>query len=70
MARGNLEQQIQAIDEKIEKYLAHIKDLKAKRQALLEKQEAMAMQEVAQILQEKNISAEQAVEILRNHNNY
>ena len=70
MARGNLEQQIQAIDEKIEKNLAHIKDLKAKRQALLEKQEAMAMQEVAQILQEKNISAEQAVEILRNHNNY
>jgi len=70
MARGDLKQQIQAIDEKIEKNLARIKDLKAKRQALLEKQEAMAMQEVAQILQEKNMSAEQAVEILRNHNNY
>lgn len=70
MARGNLEQQIQAIDEKIEKALAHIKDLKVKRQNLLEKKEAAAMQEVAQILQEKNLSAEQAAEILRNHNNY
>jgi len=70
MAKGNLEQQIQAIDEKIEKSLAHVKDLKAKRQALAEKKEAMAIQEVIQILQEKNMSAEQAAEILRNHNNY
>ncbi len=70
MARLNLEQQIQALDEKIEKTLAHVKDLKAKRQALAEKKEAMAMQEVIQILQEKNMSAEQAAEILRSHNNY
>jgi len=70
MAKGNLDQQIQTIDEKIEKALTHVKDLKAKRQALLEKKESMAMQEVIQILQEKNMSAEQAVEILRNHNNY
>lgn len=68
MARGNLDQQIQAIDEKIEKAMLRVKELKAKRQELLSKKETAAMQEFAQILQEKNISAEQAAEILRNHN--
>lgn len=72
MPRGSMEsldQQIQVIDEKIEKAMAHVKDLRTKRQALLNKKESFAMQEVAQILAEKNISAEQAMEILRNHNN-
>ncbi|MBO6305843.1 MAG: hypothetical protein J6M62_12335 [Selenomonadaceae bacterium] len=68
MPRGNLEQQIEAIDEKIEKAMTRVKELKAKRQELIEKKDSVAMQEVAQILQEKNMSAEQAIEILRNHN--
>ena len=68
MPRGNLEQQIEAIDEKIEKATIRVKELKAKRQELIEKKDSFAMQEVAQILQEKNMSAEQAIEILRNHN--
>lgn len=70
MPRGNLDQQIQSIDEKIEKAAAHLKELKAKRQLLWEKKESMAMQEVALILQQKNMTAEQAAEILRNHNNF
>ena len=64
----NFEQQIQAIDEKIDKAMARIKNLKAKRQELLEKKESFAMQEITKILQEKNLSAQQAAEILRNHN--
>lgn len=64
----SLEQQIQAIDEKINKSMKYIAELKSKRQELLNKKEAISMQEITQILQEKNINAQQAAEILRNYN--
>ena len=64
--RKSIDEQIQAIDEKIEKAQARIKDLKAQRQELLDKKENMAFQEFYAVLQEKGISAAQAVEIIRN----
>lgn len=72
MARASnmesLEQQIRTIDEKIGKSMKYIAELKTKRQELLNKKEAISMQEITQILQEKNLNAEQAAEILRNYN--
>ena len=69
MARNaNIDEQIEVLDAKIEKASARIRDLKAKRQELLDRKEAMAMQEVYDILQERGMSASQAADILRNHN--
>lgn len=69
MARNvNIDEQIGVLDAKIEKASARIRDLKAKRQELLDRKEAMAMQEVYDILQERGMSASQAADILRNHN--
>jgi len=70
MARNaNIDEQISILDEKIERAAARIRDMKAKRQELLDKKESIAMQEVFDILQERGMSASQAAEILRNHNN-
>ena len=70
MARNaNIDEQISILDEKIERAAARIRDMKAKRQELLDKKESIAIQEVFDILQERGMSASQAAEILRNHNN-
>ncbi len=69
MARSaNIDEQVNLLDAKIEKAAARLKDLKAKRQELLDRKESMAMQEVYEILQERGMSASQAADILRNHN--
>lgn len=69
MARNaNIDEQINLLDAKIEKASARLKDLKAKRQELLDRKESMAMQEVFDILQQRGMSASQAADILRNHN--
>lgn len=69
MARNaNIDDQIAILDEKIEKASARIRDMKAKRQELLDKKESLALQEIYNILQEKGISPSQGAEILRNHN--
>ncbi|MBR3458899.1 MAG: hypothetical protein IKH16_12230 [Selenomonadaceae bacterium] len=69
MARNaNIDDQIAALDEKIEKASVRIRDMKAKRQDLLDKKESLALQEIYTILQEKGISPSQGAEILRNHN--
>lgn len=69
MARSaNIDEQINLLDAKIEKAASRLKDLKAKRQELLDRKESMAMQEVYEILQERGMSASQAADILRNHN--
>ena len=69
MARNvNIDDQIEVLDAKIEKASARVRDLKAKRQELLDRKEAMAMQEVYDILQERGMSASEAANILRNHN--
>ena len=69
MARNvNIDEQIEVLDATIDKASARIRDLKAKRQELLDRKEAMAMQEVYDILQERGMSASQAADILRNHN--
>lgn len=64
--RKSIDEQIQILDEKISKAQERIKELKAQRQELLDKKEAMAMQELYAVLQEKGISSAQAVEIIRN----
>ena len=71
MARASLEsinKQIQIIDGKIKNLMDHVKVLREKRQALVDKKDSFAMQEISQILQSKNMSAAQAAEILKNHN--
>ncbi len=64
--RKSIDEQIQVLDEKIEKAQERVKDLKAQRQELLDKKESMAFQELYAVLQEKGISSAQAVEIIRN----
>ncbi len=69
MARGNIDEQLALIDAKIEKATLRVKELKEKRQELLERKDSMAMQEVYDILHERGISPSEAANILRNHNN-
>ncbi len=64
--RKSIDEQIQVLDEKIEKAQARIKDLKTQRQELLDKKESEAFQELYAILKEKGITSAQAVEIIRN----
>ena len=64
--RKSIDEQIQVLDEKIEKAQERIKNLKAQRQELLDKKENMAFQELYAVMQEKGMSAAQAVEIIRN----
>lgn len=70
MARNvNIDEQLALIDAKIEKALQRVKDLKDKRQELLDRKDSMAMQEVYDILHERGMSPAEAANILRNHNN-
>lgn len=64
--RKSVDEQIQILDEKIAKAQERLKDLKAQRQELLDKKENMAFQELYAVMQEKGMSAAQAVEIIRN----
>ncbi len=64
--RKSIDEQIQILDEKIEKAQDRVKNLKAQRQELLDKKEDLAFQELYAVLQEKGISSAQAVEIIRN----
>ncbi len=65
MARkANIDEQISILDEKIERAAARIRDMKAKRQELLDKKESIAMQEVFDILQERGMSASQALSLI------
>ena len=64
--RKSIDEQIQILDEKIEKAQDRVKNLKAHRQELLDKKEDLAFQELYAVLQEKGISSAQAVEIIRN----
>ena len=64
--RKSIDEQIQILDEKIEKAQERVKNLKAQRQELLDKKEDLAFQELYAVLQKKGISSAQAVEIIRN----
>lgn len=64
--RKSIDELIEAFDGKIEKAQARLKELKAQRQALVEKKENVAFAELSAIIQEKGLTATQAVEILRN----
>ena len=64
--RKSIDEQIQILDEKIEKAQMRVKDLKTQRQELMDKKESMNLQELYTVLQEKGLSSAQAVEILRN----
>ncbi len=64
--RKSIDEQIQVLDAKIEKAQERVKDLKAQRQDLLDKKEAIALQELYSVLQEKGMSSAQAAEIIRN----
>ncbi len=64
--RKSIDEQIQILDEKIVKAQERIKELKSQRQELLDRKESMEFQELFAVVQEKGISAAQAIEIIRN----
>ena len=64
--RKSIDEQIAILDEKINKATERLKSLKAARSDLIEKKESVGLQEIYNILQEKGISASDAVAILRN----
>ena len=64
--RKSIDEQIAILDEKINKAMERLKSLKMARNDLIEKKESVGLQEIYNILQEKGLSASDAVEILRN----
>lgn len=64
--RKSIDEQIAILDEKINKATERLKSLKTARSELIEKKESVGLQEIYNILQEKGLSASDAVEILRN----